>query len=216
MDESSQRSVGLVLICLWHLMTPPAMATQDPLEQLINQLTRAGHQQALPGMQAEESLLAAIEAYQAIRRLGGWISIPDGPVLAPGQMSARTELIRQRLKATGDLEPFERSPGNFYDHLLAAGVRRFQARHGLRVDARVGRETLVAMNVPASARLAQLRRNLARVRILRRAVVDQSRYVMVNIPAFQLVAVGDDAIEMTSSVIVGRKDRQTPLLNTHN
>jgi len=189
------------------------LAQEDPLELLIQELTHPSHEPPLSSVQAEEQLMAAIELYQAIRRVDGWVRIPGGPVLTSGEMSGRTELIRQRLIVTGDLKQPDRSPGNYFDASLAEGVRRFQVRHGLQVDARIGRDTLAAMNVPVSARLAQLRRNLTRLRNLRSAMAE-ARYVLVNIPAFDLTVVEHNTVRLTSRVIVGRKDRQTPELSS--
>jgi murein L,D-transpeptidase YcbB/YkuD len=49
---------------------------------------------------------------------------------------------------------------------MEEAVRRFQENNGLRVTGRVDRQTLQALNVPAIARLAQLRINLQRLREL--------------------------------------------------
>ena len=67
---------------------------------------------------------------------------------------------------TGDLTA-EQAAGidaALYDEAVVAGVKRFQARHGLAADGAVGAATLAALNVPVSARIDQLRANLERAR----------------------------------------------------
>ena len=64
-------------------------------------------------------------------------------------------LLRRRLAITDDL-PADQANGDAYDDALAAGVRRFQARHGLTETGSIGAKTLSALNVPVGTRLRQL------------------------------------------------------------
>jgi len=68
------------------------------------------------------------------------------------------------------------------------------------------------MNVPATARMRQLQINLDR---LRSAVESgERRYVVVNIPAAQIEAVEDDRVVSRHSGVVGKRERQTPVLTS--
>src|SRR5262249_33505207 len=58
-------------------------------------------------------------------------------------------------------------------------------------------------------RLAQLRLNLNRLRELAAQRVED-RYVLVNVPAFQLEAVEHFQVELRHRVIAGKPERQTP------
>ena len=66
------------------------------------------------------------------------------------------------LAAVGDLAPeADRAlPAGRYDPALAAAVGRFQARHGLAADGRLGPKTLAQLEVPFSRRLAQIQLTL--------------------------------------------------------
>ena len=88
-------------------------------------------------------------------------------------------------------------------------MRRFQDNNGLRVTGRVDKPTLQALNVPAQARLAQLRVNLQRLRDLMAQRIED-RYVLVNVAAFQLEAVERHQVELRHRVIAGKPERQTP------
>lgn len=156
------------------------------------------------------ALQAAIDRYQHIASEGGWPIVPPGRMMREGDEDDRVPILRQRLRMSGDLRT--RTPGYnsyTYDSELAEAVRNFQRRHGLRPTGRVERSTYPALNVTADERLAQLRLNVGRVRELLSQRVED-RYILVNIPAFQLEAVQDYEVKQRHRVIVGRTQRQSP------
>ena len=77
-------------------------------------------------------------------------------------------LLYRRLSVSGEWKrrPQQSFFGTDYSEGMEEAVRRFQENQGLRVTGRVDRQTLQALNVPAIARLAQLRINLQRLRDL--------------------------------------------------
>jgi murein L,D-transpeptidase YcbB/YkuD len=128
----------------------------------------------------------------------------------PEDDDERMPVLRQRLMVSGELS--RRGGGGYgfgYGDDLEPAVRRFQTNNGLRVTGRVDKSTLQALNVPAQARLAQLRLNLARLRELTAQKIED-RYVLVNVPAFQLEAVERYQVELRHRVIAGKPERQTP------
>jgi murein L,D-transpeptidase YcbB/YkuD len=152
----------------------------------------------------------AIARYQQIASNGGWAPIPGTRMIRPGDDDDRVPLVRRRLTISGDLRQQQGGYQSFaFDGALEAAVRRFQERHGLRVSGRVDQPTLQAMNVPAHARLAQLRLNQQRIRDLMGQRIED-RYIMVNAPAYQLEAVDRQNVEQRHRVIAGKPERQTP------
>ncbi len=152
----------------------------------------------------------AIERYQFIVSKGGWPAVPPGRMMRIGEEDDRVPILRQRLRISGDLSPRNQSYNSYtYDEELAAAVRRFQRRHGLRPTGRVERSTYPTLNVSAAERLAQLRLNLGRIRNLMRDV-SEPRYILVNVPAFQLEAVERFEVRQRHRVIVGKQGRDTP------
>jgi murein L,D-transpeptidase YcbB/YkuD len=156
------------------------------------------------------SMQGAIDHYQDIVANGGWPYVPPGRMMREGEDDERVALLRRRLQISGDL-PRRAAPYNnyTYDEELAEAVRRFQRRNGLRTTGRVERSTYPALNISAEERLAQLRLNLGRIRELL-AQPSEDRYVLVNIPAFQLEAVERYEVQQRHRVIVGRTERQSP------
>jgi murein L,D-transpeptidase YcbB/YkuD len=115
----------------------------------------------LAGISPYTRLAAAIDTYQDIAALGGWVAVPAGQTLRLGSKGPGVVALRNRLWITDDLTTVSERP-EMFDHDLMAAVRAFQARHGLEQDGVVGRRTLQALNVPVQRRLASMRLNLAR------------------------------------------------------
>jgi murein L,D-transpeptidase YcbB/YkuD len=117
-------------------------------------------------------LKAALATYRGNQTAGGWVPVPDGPVLKMGMEDARVPAIRRRLVLSGDLPKTASSNSMAYDGALSQAVAQFQGRHGLSTDGMTGRNTLAAMNVPVESRINQIRVNLERARwILHEAAV---------------------------------------------
>jgi murein L,D-transpeptidase YcbB/YkuD len=160
-------------------------------------------------------------AYARYRALAADSTIPTVRVakaVHPGDAFAGGDALRRRLLALGDLsaESGGGSTGSdVYDGTLAAGVARFQERHGLVADSVLGAGTAAAINVPTPERLRQLELALERIRWL--PALDQGPFVVVNVPGFQLYAfdtlgtTGEPSLTM--NVVVGKAEvgRQTPL-----
>jgi murein L,D-transpeptidase YcbB/YkuD len=157
----------------------------------------------------QEAMVRAIANYQQIASAGGWSRIPGTRMMRPGDDDERMPLVRRRLAATGELPRSQPSDSYAFDSDTERAVRAFQRRHGLRVSGRVDQPTIVAMNVSAAARLEQLRVNQRRLAELLYEAPEE-RYVLVNVPAFQLEAVERDRVDLRHRVIVGKPDRQSP------
>lgn len=154
----------------------------------------------------------AIVTYQNIVAQGGWPQVPTGgQKLRIGVRDEKVVVLRRRLMVTGDLQQTA-GFSNTFDSYVDAAVRRFQLRHGLQPDGVVNTQTLAAMNVPAEQRLAQLQINLVRVRSMSGYLGD--KFVMVNIPAAEIETVQNGAVHSRHTAVVGKVDRQTPILTS--
>ncbi len=139
---------------------------------------------------------------------GGWPEVPDGPVLKPGMEDARIPVLRERLKASGDLAG-SASDGILYDPELEAAVMAFQRRHGLDADGVIGAKTHQALNRTVEARIAQMRVSLERARWTLRGLGDD--YVLVNIAGAETFVVRDNVMVWRTRSVVGQAYRKTPL-----
>lgn len=153
----------------------------------------------------------AIAQYQGIVAQGGWPVVPATKKLRLGVIDPDVVALRQRLIVSGDLSP-NAGISEAFDSYVDAAVKRFQARHGLPSDGVLGEHSYAAMNVSAPIRLGQLETNLVRLRSMSGPL--GHRYVMVNVPAAQIEAVEGDRVVLRHTAIVGKIDRQTPILNS--
>ena len=154
-------------------------------------------------------LKRALLQYRAIMRRGGWKILPSGQMLR-GNRGVRVAALRSRLIVSGDLDE-STDDHSLFDQVLEQGVRRFQKRHGLDIDGIVGPATLAALNVPVEEHIRQIKVNMERWRMLPHDF--GRRYILVNIPNFELGVVEDDQILMTMRVVVGRTSRRTPVFS---
>ena len=149
--------------------------------------------------------------YQNLVAQGGWPFVPATKKLRMGVDEPEVRILRQRLMASGDLDQ-NAGLSTAFDSYVDGAVKKFQARHGLPPDGVLGNYTYQALNVSADVRLGQLETNLVRLRSMSGFLGD--RYVMVNIPAAQIEAVENGSVVLRHTAIVGKIDRQTPILNS--
>ncbi len=154
----------------------------------------------------------AIADYSGIIGRGGWPVVPETKRLQIGVIDPVVETLRRRLMVSGDLSTRAgMSPA--FDSYVDAALKRFQLRHGLPADGVTGPHTYSALNVSAQIRYGQLQTNLARLRDKTSTSLGD-RYVMVNIPAAEIEAVENGRVVLRHTAIVGKVDRQTPLLSS--
>lgn len=191
------------LIPSWHIepqaanVVPAIIAAlkEKKIESLLRELrpqTAAYH-----GLQAAyvNYLRLSAAPWEPIAMTGNRIVERDDP---------RMTQVTRTLALLGDLE----GDGADNDALLGA-VKRFQLRHGLAPDGRVGAATLTALNVPPAVRASQIAANLEYWRLLPRTW--PARYLIVNTAAARLDVITNNKSGFTTRVIVGDPDHPTPI-----
>ena len=134
--------------------------------------------------------------------------------IEPGQTYAGLDKLVQRLKFLGDLQQSASvsAEANTYSGEVVEAVKRFQVRHGIEADGKLGAQTIMELNQPMSRRVEQLRLSLERWRWLPFKLPEPP--IIVNIPEFKLRAIdapGKRALAM--SVVVGKAmQTETPVL----
>ncbi len=156
-------------------------------------------------------LREALHKYRKVEQDGGWPTV--GATLAPGAQGPKVQVLRERLRASGDLNGDHEAGKAAYDKAVSDAVRRFQKRHGLPETGIVNAATRAALNVPVSERIRQIELNMERWRWL----PDDfgSRYILVNIPNFKMSVVENGKPVIESKVVVGREERQTPTFSAN-
>jgi murein L,D-transpeptidase YcbB/YkuD len=177
---------------------------QSPISRPVTTTAPILSPQTIPAMEQ------AIYVYQDLVARGGWSSVPADKELKLGMRDANVVELRRRLVASGDLRQTSGDPQAF-DSYVQTAVKRFQERHGIPADGVVGAGTLKALNVPAQVRLWQLQANLERIKGMG---LPNERYVLVNVPGAQIEVVENGIVVSRHTAVVGKVDRQTPLLSS--
>jgi murein L,D-transpeptidase YcbB/YkuD len=187
----------------------------DPVVYLQDALTSGRLDFALADLSPKQTpygnLKAALQKYRGIATKGGWPKVPSGSTLKPGMRTARIEILRQRLAATGDLAEPGSDPALF-DDTVEAAVKAFQKRHRITADGAVGPATLGALQVPVQARIDQIRVNLERARWMLHDV--PQTFVIVDIAGFEAAFVREGKLVWRSRVQVGKPYRRTPIFRS--
>jgi murein L,D-transpeptidase YcbB/YkuD len=117
--------------------------------------------------------------------------------------------LRSLLTTLGDVISDKNSTNSnseTYDAALVAGVKNFQARHGLNANGVLNRETVAALNVPLVSRIAPMELSMERLRWI--PAYTEDRLVLVNIPSFRLWAFDslkdEKSKPLTMRVVVGK------------
>ena len=151
------------------------------------------------------ALRRAYESYKAIVKAGGWPRVPET------ETAERTRLLQKRLALENYL-PAGYATGAFDEQTLQA-LKKFQDRHGLLADGKLGNTTLIELNVPAEMRARQIAVNLERQRWLPRQIAADR--VWVNTANAQLQLFRHDEPVFTTRVVVGETEKQTPEFHTN-
>jgi L,D-transpeptidase YcbB len=194
----------------WHIHP-----SRESLSRVVHGALQEGRideaiQTLRPSHPEYDQLRKALAIYEAIAQQGGWPQIEKGGALKGGDRNPRVIALRKRLATTGDLTPRLGEDDSHYDEAVATGVASFQERHGLKADGVLGPATLKALNVPVEDRILQIKLNMERWRWLPRDLGE--RYLLVNIPDFQLHAYEKGVETLTMAVVVGQEfnNRATP------
>lgn len=205
------RSVGFALALPGDLHNIPAMVAVAVRDRRMAETV----EQLRPPLVQYRRLREALTRYRALAD-SAVDPIPEArTAVRPGEAWDGIPALRRRLVLEGDLDRAAPASGTAYDSLLAAAVRRFQDRHGLEPDGVLGRASIAALNVPFARRVTQLELGLERLRWL--PDLGGSRFIVVNIPTFQLWAwdslSADGLPSLAMNVVVGRSMRTgTPVL----
>ncbi|WP_220766167.1 L,D-transpeptidase family protein, partial [Shewanella sp. MBTL60-112-B2] len=140
------------------------------------------------------------------------------PMIAPiklrlGLRVKEVAKLRWLLVKLGDIEPHNLSAyrESIYDPSVEEGLKRFQKRHGITVNGKLGTLTLSSINTDPSVRVAQLQRALKES--LKR-FDEEKEYVSVNLIDYTLRISKNGIEQLNMPVIVGKPTSRTPELST--
>lgn len=150
--------------------------------------------------------------YKALAEAGGWPQWVMGKKIMAHKTDPRIPALRKILAVTGDYAlPPAMADDTHLDDALIAGVKSFQAHHGLNPDGTLGKSTQAALAVPIEGRINQITATIERIRV--RAQPPESRFILVNLPAYMLFAVDRGQTKLIMRTIIGNRKNHTPLFD---
>ena len=181
-------------------------ASEDPVGTL---------QSYAPAYPEYDRLRRALATYQTLAEDDPWQTMRADETLHPGELYDDIELLRRRLRFTGDLPEDAVSRGSAYEGALVEAVERFQTRHSLNAEGVIGEHTFAELNTPWSDRVAQIVASMERWRWVPENI--DGTPILANVPEFRLRA-GElldhtFRVDLDSRIIVGQAYHrfQTPL-----
>jgi murein L,D-transpeptidase YcbB/YkuD len=144
-------------------------------------------EQEEPQFEEYRGLLRALPRYRALalQEPQPQFAAPRKTV-EPGSEFADVPRLARFLGAAGDLPDNAPIPdtSRTYSGVLVDAMKRFQDRHGLPADGRLGRETFEALNIPLAARVRQIELALERWRWIPRDA--KPPLIVINVPELEL------------------------------
>lgn len=166
-----------------------------------------------PQYQQFKQLRLALNHYQRALKMH-WPILDSTFVPKLGQSHKLVKAIRKRLEFLGDLPERTQTQSRLdvYDSVVVKSIKSFQLRHGLKADGKLGPQTYRTLNVSPKERVKQIQANLWRWFALPN--LPPHKFLLVNIPQYQLsiIEAGQQTLEM--KVIVGDSDNPTPQMIT--
>jgi len=92
-------------------------------------------------------------------------------------------------------------------------LKAFQRQHGLKPDGIIGKNTQHWLELPQIERIYMLARNMQRLRFLPEEI--QRSQILINVPDYQLEFWQAGSLTLRSRTVVGKPDRQTPMLESY-
>jgi murein L,D-transpeptidase YcbB/YkuD len=158
------------------------------------------------GSQNFKQLLENFVSLSSIAALDTGINIPTSNIkINKGETASVIKQIKKKLKLLGDYKSTDTT--SLYSGLLDDAIHRFQERMGLPKTNYIDKIVLQAIRTPIQKYANTIAINLERLRWMP-AMMD-SNYIVVNIPAFQLIVFDSSKIQFKMPVIVGSASKNT-------
>jgi murein L,D-transpeptidase YcbB/YkuD len=192
----------------WHIQNKPLdvrrlfadVAKKKSITPLLKELP--------PQHSGYQLLKKQLKRFRNLEQQGGWQKFKPGSILEPGVHHRQVVQLRQRLEKTGDLIECSLRDIDIFDFELAEAVKRYQVRHGLMVDGRIGPQTRRSLNITEAEKILQIRINMERWRWMQRKL--GQRHLIVNMTGFALYLMENGSAVLAMPVIIGKSYRSTP------
>ena len=149
--------------------------------------------------------------YLKIETESSWTVIPKIKTkLQLGDSSIAIVSIKKNLKKTGDYHDLDSNV--YFNEDLKLAIINFQKRMGMEQNGIINNTLISRINTSVYYILKQIDASIKKISEL--AIIGESDFIYVNIPAFQMQVFKNNKPQMEMKVIVGKFKNQTPTFNT--
>lgn len=194
----------------WHIAPTKVDLIQTLNHALLHNNMQPTLQNLTPKYPGYAKLKQKLASLRAIATTHTWPDIASGNELHKGDSGSRIRLVQQHLLITGELQAIQ-DEGEFDDDTESA-VMHYQENMGLLDSGIVDQDTIDALNVPVTARMQQIEANMDVMRFLPSYL--ETRYVMVNLPAYSLKLMSNKQQIFSMDVAVGSRMHQSCVLKS--
>lgn len=182
-------------------------------EALYNNTLPQYIDEAMPQFNNVVRLREAINKYKQMQHLD-WPKLNNSFNPKLGQGHKEVKKLRRKLIKLGDLSASNTSKNrlHIFDFEIINGLKQFQQRNGFKPSGKLDNKTRQALNQSMNERVTKLQINLWRWLSLPRT--PPSKYIIVNIPSYDLALVEKGRSALSMNVIVGKPTNQTPIMVT--
>ncbi len=178
--------------------------------QLKNWLSPATKMGFNTGSQNFKLLLENFASLSTIAALDTGIHInPTNIKIRKGEMVPVIRQVKKKLRLLGDFKSTDTT--SLYSNTLGIAINKFQERMGLASSSIIDKALLKAIGTPIQDYVNTIAINLERLRWMP-AMMD-SNYIVVNIPAYQLLVFDSSKIQFKMPVIVGSESNNTVIFS---
>lgn len=184
-----------------------SLTLANQLKNWLNPTTKMGFN---TGSQNFKQLLENYASLSNITLLDTGIHITTKhPKINKGEMVPVIRQIKKKLQLLGDFKSTDTT--SLYSNTLGIAINRFQERMGLAKTNYIDKIVLQALQTPIKVYANTIAINLERLRWMP-AMMD-SNYIVVNIPAYQLLVFDSSKIQFKMPVIVGSESNNTVIFS---
>ncbi|MBA6390716.1 L,D-transpeptidase family protein [Colwellia sp. BRX10-3] len=212
-QQLSQQLFYIANLFNGYQLKPVENPTKEIIQAVKNNNLASYVDQLLPQFDQVVRLRSAIAYYRQLSK-STWPRLDKKLSFTLGQGHQEIVKVRQMLSALGDLEKghYSRYRQHIFDPEIIIALKKFQARHGLKTNGKLNAQTISALNITPEKRIKIMQINLWRWLSL--PSIPPQRYVIVNIPSYQLSLIESQQESLTMKVIVGDIEHPTPIMVT--
>jgi murein L,D-transpeptidase YcbB/YkuD len=212
-QQLSQQLFHIANLFNGYQLKPIANPKEDIIQAVQNHNVASYIDQLLPQFDQVVRLRSAIAYYRQLSK-STWPRIDKNLRFTLGQGHQEIIHIRHMLSALGDLDKgtYSLYRQHIFDPEMIIALKKFQARHGLKEKGELNTQTISALNITPEQRVKIMQINLWRWLSL--PSIPPKRYVIVNIPSYQLSLMENQQESLSMKVIVGDMEHPTPIMVT--